>query len=281
MKRISEHPKRIPLAMIDIGERLRDPDPDHVAHIAESMAETGQRQPIEVRQLDNGEFRLIAGGHRLEAARSLGWADVEAYVWDVDDLGAVLLEIDENVKRADLNPLDRSVFLARRKEIYEAMHPETKNGANGGKGGKRNENDTVSFSLATQTALGLDKRTIERAVSIARNLTPESRAAIKGTDVAKNQAELLALAKLGPEAQARAVMLWRQNGLKTIREAIGRLNDRPIKTPDQYSKVVTAWEHASTDNKRSILAFLAGLPASQLAALGFRVVKIEETGEAA
>lgn len=39
-------------------------------------------------------------------------------------------ECDENLCASSLTPAERAMFTARRKEAYEALHPETKNGAN-------------------------------------------------------------------------------------------------------------------------------------------------------
>ena len=40
-------------------------------------------------------------------------------------------EIDENLIRADLTPAENALHTARRKELYEKLHPETKKGATG------------------------------------------------------------------------------------------------------------------------------------------------------
>jgi ParB-like chromosome segregation protein Spo0J len=60
-------------------------------------------------------FGLIAGRHRLEAVRSLGWSEILATVVAFDDVDRMLAEIDENLIRNDLSDLERSEHLAERK----------------------------------------------------------------------------------------------------------------------------------------------------------------------
>lgn len=57
----------LPLASIDLGDRLRPIDPVWAQAIAASFAERGQDQPIVVRP-DGERFVLVTGGHRLAAA---------------------------------------------------------------------------------------------------------------------------------------------------------------------------------------------------------------------
>lgn len=59
--------------------------------------------------------------------------------------------------RNELNALERGEQLARRKDIYEALYPETKRGGDYGNqftGGKGRLNDTVSFSQDTAAQTG-------------------------------------------------------------------------------------------------------------------------------
>ncbi len=63
--------------------------------------------------------------------------------------------------------------LARRKEIYLELHPETKNGGDRGNqhtGGKQSQNDTVSFCQDTAKKTGKSKRTVERKASNGKKL---------------------------------------------------------------------------------------------------------------
>lgn len=249
----------IPISEIDTGFRLRPVDEGYAAMLAENIREVGRlRQPIEVRTVKGGGYRLIAGAHRLAACVKLGWEAIPAFVFEATEDEARLAEIDENLVRHELNPLDRATFLAERKALYEKLHPETKHGAQGGRGGKRNEDDTMSFSKDTAARVGLTERSIQRAVLIATNLAPDVKGAIAGTAIAKNQAELLALAKLGP-ADQRAVLgmlLGERPKAGSVREAIGVLTNRPKKKPDGYTTLILAWRHATEAEREMFVDYL-------------------------
>ena len=58
------------------------------------------------------------------AWRALGWTEIDALViGDMGHLQAELIEIDENLCRAELSTTQRSKYMKRRRQIWEAMHP--------------------------------------------------------------------------------------------------------------------------------------------------------------
>ena len=116
----------IEINAITVGTDRREALPEDVQKMAESMAKIGLLSPITV----DKHHALIAGLHRLEAAKLLGWEEIECIVSDLDGLQAELAEIDENFVRKNLSGIEYSDLLLRRKEIYEALHPETKHGGN-------------------------------------------------------------------------------------------------------------------------------------------------------
>ncbi|WP_395370392.1 ParB N-terminal domain-containing protein [Komagataeibacter diospyri] len=67
------------IADINADDRLREIDREYAKFISASMADRGLRQPIEVRKVGK-RYELIAGGHRLEAAKILNWVDIPAVV---------------------------------------------------------------------------------------------------------------------------------------------------------------------------------------------------------
>lgn len=185
---------------VSVADRLRGIDMDRVEMLAGSIEENGQIHPIIVREADEkGNYQLIDGQHRIAAYLKLS-RDVDAIVVDVTDIDERLIEVDANLMYAPLTALQRCVFLSRRKDVYEELHPETKNGAQGGRGNQKNENGILPFSKDTAERVGLSRTTIECAVSVAKKLHPDVLRAISGTDLEDKRAELEALAK---ESHAR------------------------------------------------------------------------------
>ncbi len=106
---------------IDGGKRIRPVDPVAAQAIAASMAHDGQLSPIDVCRLPGREgFTLVFGGHRLAAAKLLGWETIAAFVRSNDALERQAREIAENLFKADLNPLDRAAFVTSLIEVEKA-----------------------------------------------------------------------------------------------------------------------------------------------------------------
>lgn len=116
------------VADIKVGERLRPVSDAGVEAIMASVKELGViKDPIHVCKVPhkNGKLILMAGGHRLEAVKRMGWEKIPATVWKCNDLWAPLMEVDDNLASAELTALDNAIFLAERKRIYEELHPES------------------------------------------------------------------------------------------------------------------------------------------------------------
>jgi ParB family chromosome partitioning protein len=111
--------QNLPIERIQIPERRRQLQLDKVQGLAESIGEIGLLNPIVV-----AASRLVAGRHRLEAVRLLGWETIPAIELTLEALDRELAEIDENLIRADLDVIERGDHYKRRKEIFLAKHPE-------------------------------------------------------------------------------------------------------------------------------------------------------------
>ena len=210
----------IPITEIIVNAGRREADPEGVQELADSISKVGLLNPVTI----DREHTLIAGLHRLEAAKLLGWTEIECTVSSLEGLLAELAEVDENVVRKGLSAVEYSDLLLRRKEIYEALHPETRATQEGGpfRGNQHQEvNDkmtqtTKSFVQDTAEKLGVGKRTVERQVQTAKNLTAEAKDILRkaGTKITKKDA--LKLSQLEPERQKEAASQLASGEIKSM-----------------------------------------------------------------
>jgi len=212
---------------IKINPGRREAAPEDVQRLSESIVEVGMMNPINV----TADHTLIAGLHRLEAAKRLGWTEIECSINDMDALHTELAEIDENVIRAGLSDLELSELLARRKKIYETLHPSTiARNLPGHVNNYESSSDKLTgeekpFSQDTAEKMGVSPRTVERHVQIAENLTPEAKKILHGTDMRITKQNLTKLSRLEPGQQT---------------EAAKQLTDGTIKSVDEYTAGDTA-----------------------------------------
>lgn len=243
---------RITIDAILVEGRLRKVDADSVQAIAASIDESGQHQPVAVRRTNAAKkpYTLIDGAHRLAALRLLGRVEVEAEIRKLNKDAARLAEIDTNLIRADLTALDRAIFLAERKKLYEKLHPETTAGGDRKSALFKNQNDknvALKFTDDVAERLNLSARSIERAVFIAEYLQKPTVAALRGTVEAKHASRLLKLARLAPDKQQVAVNLFREN--VPLADAIIQADGGKKKKSDTdrtFEQLINAWEKAPT-----------------------------------
>lgn len=214
---------KVQITEIQIKTGRREPSTDHVRVLADSIRELGLLNPITI----DSDHTLIAGLHRLEAVKSLGWAEVECTVSSLAGLQAELAEIDENFVRNGYSTLEYGEMLLRRKEIYEMIHPETKATYDGGqfKGNQHKDVVTEKSSLTTKSfvqdtadKLGVVPRTVELQIQTAKNLTPETKEIIRGADTKITKKSALKLSRLKPEQQQEAATLLAAKEIKSVDE---------------------------------------------------------------
>lgn len=183
---------KIGIEEIKVQQRKRKLDNSKVQELAESFSSIGQLQPITVAQY-NGMYRLVAGLHRLEAAKHIGWRTIEASLFEGDEIQAELAEIDENLMRNDLTVLEQGEHLVRRQELI------------GRKVGRPEINGEIISPLKSQKEIageiGLTERSAQNRMQVARNILPEVKELIRDTPVADSTTQLLELARMKSEKQ--------------------------------------------------------------------------------
>ena len=217
---------RIKISEISINPRRREVNPKDVRELADSIAELDLMNPITI----DRNYVLIAGLHRLEAMKLLGRTEIECIISSLEGLQAELAEIDENFVRCDLPTVDHNDMVLRRKEIYEALHPETKNG-----GDRRSEKSVEknrsakctsdpappaakSFAQDTADKLGVDASTVRRQVQAAKNTTKEAKQILRDSGANITQKDALKLSRMPPEQQKDAASRLAAGEIKNLSE---------------------------------------------------------------
>jgi ParB/RepB/Spo0J family partition protein len=80
--------------------------------LARSIEQFGLLQPITIRAVGE-RYEVIAGHRRLSAHRKLGKASISAIVREADETTSDAMKVHENLYRADVNPVDQAVYLAK------------------------------------------------------------------------------------------------------------------------------------------------------------------------
>jgi len=114
--------QRISVAAVHVAPGRRPVTDAAVVALMASIEAQGLHTPITVRHVDvmdlpdEGEVHgvpvLVAGRHRLEAARRLGWDMIPCVFMAGDERDARLWEIAENLHRADLSSEERRQQIA-------------------------------------------------------------------------------------------------------------------------------------------------------------------------
>jgi len=198
--------ERIHLVDISVEGIGRSVNAESVRTIAESMSTIGQTTPIHVRRVAD-RVVLVAGRHRLEAAKQLGWHSIDAIMMQGDGIDARLWTIAENLHRADLTLLERAeqeaewVRLVDEKKQVSGQNVQ-KRRAGRPEGGIAKAARELPVKGKTPEA---KRKSIERSLKIDR-ISPEAKSSARTGGLDDKLSALLAVAKEEtPEAQVKKV----------------------------------------------------------------------------
>ncbi|BAY90118.1 MULTISPECIES: ParB N-terminal domain-containing protein [unclassified Tolypothrix] len=192
----------VPINQILVGCNRRPIKGDKVNELKESIKANGLLNPITVDQ----KLNLIAGLHRLTACKLLGLDAIACNIVTYQNAEqARLAEIDENLIRNELEPLERSELWLERDRILERMGLRAKAGDNQHtlKGG-----EMISLPAKRTVELakeaGYSERTFQHGKQIAKGIHPDVKQMIKGTAIAESPTALLKIARAGSQERALA-----------------------------------------------------------------------------
>lgn len=104
---------RISMIEPDRSQPRKNFDEKQLAELADNIAQHGVLQPILVRPIGDGIYRIVAGERRWRAARKAGLTEIPAVVRELDDKQAAQISLIENIQRSDLDPIEEAAALRR------------------------------------------------------------------------------------------------------------------------------------------------------------------------
>jgi ParB family chromosome partitioning protein len=187
----------------------KDFDEEGIAELADSITRHGVLQPLLVRP-HNGSYQLIAGERRLIAAKRAGLETVPCRVLELEDKQVCAVAIEENLKRKDLNVLEKAQAFKDYLDRFQS---------------------TVEELAET---LGLSRSTVSNFIRLL-DLAEPVKAAIREEKIAPGAAR--ALITLPEEDQVALCQKATKEGLtvRAIEQAVRDLQGRstvPFPTPE-------------------------------------------------
>ncbi len=237
----------IPIDQIDATELARPIDSTRVEVLARLIDARGLQQPVGV-VADEEQFVLVFGAHRLEAAKSLGWTDIDARVCEIEELAdpdqCTIDRVMENLGRGELNALERAEHLDALKRAYAAVYPTPKHG--GDRKSKDAQDQVAMFAIRSEMAekCGLSDRAIRMAIAICKGLHVTTRYKIHGTWLASHQAGLKLLSEQNPIIQGNILdILFAENPKETtVADALTRAKGEQ-KKPQHEKRLATVQDY--------------------------------------
>ena len=161
--------EEVPLEKLRTREnRIRKSIGD-LSKLMSSMSEIGLLNPLTIDE----DYYVIEGTRRYYSAKNLSWSKIKCDKRiGLSEYQKITIEIDENLRRKNLNPAEEAKALALKKRAYKKIHPEYKRGgdrkSNAYVETKKNQsaNASLRFSNAQAQLYDASERTIKTKTKI-------------------------------------------------------------------------------------------------------------------
>ena len=95
-----------------------------LSELEASIREFGVLQPLLVRPMSDGSYKIVAGERRWRAARRAGLTEVPVIIKSLTDAEAAAIALIENLQREDLNPIEEAAGIKKLIEEYGLTQEE-------------------------------------------------------------------------------------------------------------------------------------------------------------
>jgi ParB family chromosome partitioning protein len=253
----------IAIDAITIGPGHRPGNKQAIKEITASIELIGLKTPISVMPARSaGKYLLVAGRHRLEACRRLGWGEIEANLV-TDGFDADLWEVAENLHRRELTAMQRNVAVGKWVRLAAKKLKRNQRDIRTNVGPKSKGRPVGAGSIrAAAQVLNIPRTTAARAVYIAENLTKSAQQEAEKLGLDNNQRALERAAGVpGAEEQVRALhrTVAEQQGRKEAKARIAE-NLAAVGKPKTAQAAFDAWYWSlEIDMRMEVSIWLLGL----------------------
>ena len=232
-------------------------DPAALSELADSIAQHGVLQPLLLRPMLTGGYRIVAGERRWRAARMAGLTEVPAVIRDMSDADEMLFALIENLQREDLSPLEEARGYRTLIESQGLTQEEAAKAVGKSRPAVTNALRLLNLPEDIQEMLERGEITGGHARTLLSFPTPEAMAL--GAEKAKAGAsvrELEALAKRLGEQGTTAPKKASRTGLRYYQEAqlaMGEALNRKVKVSGSKKKGVLQIEFYGEEDLQNLL----------------------------
>jgi ParB family chromosome partitioning protein len=149
----------------DLDITLISPNPYQPRHdvsgpefdeLVASVRRHGVLQPVVARPADGG-FQIVAGERRFRAAQAAGLATIPAVVREITDREALEVALIENLRREDLNPMERARAYLRLAGEFGLTQEEVADAVGGSRSSVANTLRLIDLPEEVQQAIDLGR----------------------------------------------------------------------------------------------------------------------------
>lgn len=152
-------------------------DNEKLQELANSIKENGIIQPLVVSQ-HGGQYEIIAGERRFQAAKLMGLSKVPVIVKKVNEQKKLELAIVENIQRHDLNPIEEAKAYKKLSEEFSLSQEEVAQKMGASRSAVANKLRLLTLPVEIQKALAEEIITEGHAKAILSVDNPEKQRAL-------------------------------------------------------------------------------------------------------
>lgn len=229
--------------------------------LADSIAQHGVLEPIIVKPLSNGFYRIVAGERRWRASRIAQLREIPAIVRDdLSELDAFKVSFTENLQRQSLTPIEEALGFVRMQEEFNLTQEEVAKAVGRSRPSVANVVRLLKLPKSVQTMLEDGSLSVAHAKAIlsaeVRHQEGLARLTVdEGLSVKQLEAEVKRL-----QSQASVSVPKRRNHFYVETElSLKELLNRPIKVDGTSKKGTVTVEFYGEDDLKSLVETLARL----------------------